>query len=97
MKEKFDSIWLGIVLGLFSPIIGFFVFYFTNYNYMTLSGFINYIILGSSYAPLISLSVIANLPVFYIFIQKNKYHTAKGILLTTFLYAFFVFFLKFFI
>ena len=95
MKSKFDSMVLGFLLGVISPIIGFFIYYFAEYSYMTMRGFVNYLVLGQVYTPLISLCVVANLPVFYIFLRMDKYYSARGIILSTFLYAGLVFYLKF--
>ena len=94
--NKGDSMFLGVVMGLISPAITFMGYYLINYNYMTFRGFINYLILGKTYSPLISLCVVTNLLVFFIFIWKEDYRTTKGILLSTFIYAAWVFYLKLF-
>src|ERR1043165_8715946 len=92
----FDKTWIGIVLGLIAPVLGFFIYYFYGYSYMPLHGFINYIRMGETYTPLISLCVLANLAAFYPFIWKEKYKGAKGVLGATFFWAAVIVYLKFF-
>lgn len=90
-----DKTWIGLVLGLFAPLIALFLYYFINYRYMTINGFINYLKLGDTYTPLISLCVLANLAVFYLFIWKEKYQGTRGVLVATFIWAGIVIYLKF--
>lgn len=96
MKLKLDSLLLGFLLGMIAPVIVFFGYFFINYPYMSFGGFVNYLILGRTYSALISLCVIANLLVFFLFLQKDKYLSARGVIMATFIYAGLVFYLKFF-
>ncbi len=63
---------------------------------MTISSFINYLRIAHTYAPLTSLCVLANLAVFFPFIWKEKWESARGVLASTFIWAAIVVFLKFF-
>ena len=45
---------------------------------------------------IITLSIIANLGWFYLFLNKNKYKIAKGVILGTMLYAPYIIYIKFF-
>lgn len=92
----FNKTWLGILFGVIAPSIAMFVYYFINFGFLSMSGFINYLKLGDTYTPLISLCVLANLAVFYPFIWKEKWNGAKGVLAATFIWAAIVMFLKFF-
>ena len=97
MKFNFDSQVLGTVLGLLAPAIAFFSYYFINYNYMSAREFYNYITEAKTTSAITSLCVLANLLVFFIFIQTEKYYSARGVLLSTFIYAGVVCYLKFFL
>jgi hypothetical protein len=92
--SAYNRWWIGIIAGLIAPVIGFFIFYLLKYNYMTLSAFIRFVINGNVYTQVMSLCVIANLPVFFAFIQYNLYNSAKGVILTTILYTIINFILK---
>jgi hypothetical protein len=97
MKDiDFDKTWIGTFLGLLAPFIAFVLYYLINYRYMTISGFINFMKIGDIFTPVISLCVLVNLGVFYLFIWKEKYIGARGVLASTFIWATFVVYLKFF-
>lgn len=95
MKFNFDSQLLGATLGLLAPAIAFFSYYFINYNYMTAEKFFKYMQLGQITSAVTSLCVLSNLLVFFIFIWTKKYYSARGVLLSTFIYAALVCYLKF--
>jgi len=93
---NFDSQWLGFACGVLGPMVTFFFYYLISFRYMTFPRYINYLVTGNIYTPVISLCVITNLLVFFIFLWTNKNFGARGVLFSTFLYAFFIFYLKFF-
>lgn len=92
----FNKTWLGVLFGLLAPSIAMYIYYFIYYRYLTISGFINYLKIGDTYTPLISLCVVVNLAVFYPFIWKEKWNGAKGVLAATFTWTAIVLYLKFF-
>lgn len=94
-KEKFDAWWIGLTGGIVAPAIGFFIYFLLNFRYMGISHFINFIISGRIYSQMISLSVIANLPLFFLFLQFDLYKSARGVLMTTILLTIFNYILKF--
>ncbi|MCW3071763.1 MAG: hypothetical protein JWO44_1653 [Bacteroidetes bacterium] len=91
-----DKTWIGFLLGLIGPSIAFSIYYLINYSYMNLSEFIDYMKLGNTYTPLVSLCVLTNLLPFYLLINKEKYAGTKGVLGATFIWAGLIIFLKFF-
>jgi len=95
MNKKFDKVWIGTVLGLLSPIIVFFSFFLIRYSHMTAGRFFDYVMREGTLSPRISLCVIVNLLIFYIFIWTHRYYSARGIILATFVYASFVIYMKF--
>ena len=96
-KKKFDSLWIGAVAGLISPLISLFGFYLAKYSHLSFSQFFSQVLLGYDIlTPVISLCVIINLLVFFIFIWTNRNHSARGVLLATFIYAGYVVYQKHF-
>lgn len=91
-----DKLWVGILLGLIAPFLALIAYYQINFSFMSTQKFINHIKLGDSYTAIISLCVLANLVAFYPFIWKAKYIAARGVLFSTFIWAGFVVFLKFY-
>lgn len=96
-KPRFDwdRMWLGIVLGAIGPVFPFFGYYLINYGGISFARFLHTLNIGEMYIPIIKLCVIANLLIFFIFIWTNKYRSARGVLLATFLYAFLIVYLTF--
>ncbi len=96
MKRVLDTTLFGLVLGVLSPVLVMLSYYFIYRSYMTLDGFIRFICFGGTLSARISLCVIINLGIFFLFIWKEKYSSARGIIIATFLYAGLIVYLKFF-
>jgi hypothetical protein len=97
MKEiDFDKLWIGIVAGLLAPLLAFTLYYVINYWNMPLGRFISYLKLGDTYTAIVTLCLLSNLAIFYLFIWRKKYNGARGVLAATFIWAAFVMYLKFF-
>ena len=94
MKLK-DSILLGIPVGLIGPVIGVLVFYFVNFSTSNISNFFRMAAAQNLLSPLLSLCAVINLGVFFLFIKINYLKTARGIILSTFLYGLLIVGLKF--
>jgi hypothetical protein len=94
MKLK-DSILLGILVGLIGPVIGVLVFYFVNFSTSNISNFFRMAAAQNLLSPLLSLCAVINLGVFFLFIKINYLQTARGIILSTFLYGLLIVGLKF--
>ncbi len=95
MRSKLDTVIIGLITGILVPVIGLFVFYFFSFDTLSISEFLDHIIRIHRIPQLISLSVIANLGVFYIFIYKKFYYSARGVIMSTFLYTIVVLILKY--
>jgi hypothetical protein len=79
----------GALLGAVVPPIAFvlWVLLFTDYS---IERALDLVVKGSLYSEVLSLSAIANMIIFYIFLNKNKIFIARGILLITIFLAFVV-------
>lgn len=97
--RKFDSdkMWLGTVLGLIAPMLTMMGYYLYNFSHIPVSKFIEHLFVAHIESKLMSLCVVSNLLVFFIFIWSEKYLSARGVLLSTFIYAGFVVYLKYFL
>jgi hypothetical protein len=91
-----DKTWFGATLGLLAPFATLVLYYLIKYHYMTIRGFIDYMVLGDTYTAVVTLCVLVNLGVFYLFLWKNKYLGARGVLLATFIWGAVIMYLKFF-
>ena len=92
--KKFDSMISGLVAGLMFPAVVFFAYFwmrdpqlhiFDQVKRLKESGVLSYYL---------SLAVISNLGLFFLFLRTNAEKAARGVLGATIIYAFTVLFLK---
>ena len=88
-----DSQRLGVVLGLLVPVLGFFGYaaiYVTGIRpHLDLNYFIHDLFLGTRQyqAPILTLSLIANLALFFLFDRLGRPKAMRGVITATFVYA----------
>jgi hypothetical protein len=88
MIFKKDNLRLGLVLGLIGPILGLIVIYFIKYSSSTFSDFLDEFLHNNKLITSIgSLSLLANVVFFTIYVNTNRDKTAKGIFLVTLIYG----------
>lgn len=92
--KKYDKLLLGLVLGIITPMIVMYFYYRINFYYIRVDTFLYETFMNRIFLPLLSLCVIGNLAVFFIFIQTDRYYSARGVVFATLLYAILVFILK---
>ena len=84
--KKYNSMYLGVIIGVLTAFLGFIVFYFIKFSDISLSDYFGILFHNKGIlSPLLSLSGVPNLVFFYIFINKDKYKTARGLILATFI------------
>ena len=87
---------IGLIAGLLIPIVVIIGFY--NYRGIeSITAFIDNIIYVGIFSELVSLCVVPNLLLFFIFIWTNRLKSARGVIIATFIYALVVIGLKFFL
>ncbi|MES2559775.1 MAG: hypothetical protein V4590_08550 [Bacteroidota bacterium] len=94
MKHK-DSLLLGLLLGLLIPVVGVAIFYYSKFAAIDIWQFIQVATQHKVLSPMLSLCAILNLAIFYLFLNKNLYLTARGIILATIIYGVTIVLLKF--
>lgn len=94
-QSRFDSLKLGTIMGLIVPALGFLIFYLWSFSKVSLSYFVQYAIQIEAVSKVLSLSLLPNLLVFFLYIRKNYYFTARGILLSTFIWTLAIVLVKF--
>jgi len=91
MKYKYNNIKLGLILGIAGPILAMLGVYLVMFFGYGLSEVVDTLVSKGVFTKLISLCVLPNLASFFLFLNKNYYNTARGILMSTFIFALFVF------
>lgn len=100
LKKKYDSLPLGLVLGLLGPLVGFVIYglLWSIYFGKPFDYFVNGIFLGVKdfQSSIVALSLLFNLVPFFIFIRSDRYLSARGVLMAIFIYVPVVLYLRFF-
>lgn len=84
----------GFVPALLLPLLGFYLYYLGFFSYMTFDGFIDHVVRSNLAVSVLSLGVILNLGLFFLFYIKEVDKAAKGVIAATFIYAFVVLYFK---
>ena len=88
MILKKDNLKLGLILGLFGPVIGLVVIYFIKFSSVSFTEFLDLFINTNRLITSIgSLSLVANVVLFTIYINTHRDLTAKGIFMVTLVFG----------
>jgi hypothetical protein len=83
------------VLGLLGPVLGLVVVYFIKYNELSFSDFFDLFINTKSMITAVgSLSLLANVVLFTLYVNTHRDNTAKGIFIVTLIYGIAILLLK---
>ncbi|WP_407522005.1 hypothetical protein PDL71_13665 [Lacibacter sp. MH-610] len=96
---KLDKLPFGIALGALAPVLGIVIYYFAKIDTSTVSfgDFIEYFFRTKALLTAVgSLSLIANIILFTLFINSRKDKTAIGIFAMTVMYGLMILYAKFF-
>ncbi len=90
MNKLPDNFIVGIILGLIVPIVAFAIYAMINFPDSTFMEALLYYKKGNVLTHVISLSVLANLLTFFLFLNNKKEKSANGIIGGSFVYVFIV-------
>jgi hypothetical protein len=93
-KPELNSQKTGLIAGLILPLISFSVFYLFRYREFAFLEFIRHIYSREILSPLLSLNILPNLLIFYLFIRKDYLFSARGVVLATLIFAVVVLFFR---
>jgi len=95
MIFKRDNLQLGLILGLIGPVIGLLVIYMAKYSSVSLGVFLEDLFSNKRLlTPTASLSLLANVALFTVFINTRRDRTARGIFLVTVVFGIAILILK---
>ena len=96
MIFKKDNLRLGLALGLIGPLLGLVVIYFIKFPSYSFMDFLTYFMNDNRMITSIgSLSLLANVILFTLYVNTHRDDTAKGIFILTLLYGIGILVLKF--
>ncbi|HMW66687.1 MAG TPA: hypothetical protein PK695_01910 [Chitinophagaceae bacterium] len=88
MFLKKDNLRLGLILGLLGPLLGLVAVYFIKFPSYPFSDFLSYFMNDSKMITSVgSLSLLANVVLFTLYVNTHRDDTAKGIFIMTLLYG----------
>ncbi|MCB9193727.1 MAG: hypothetical protein H6597_04270 [Flavobacteriales bacterium] len=88
-----NELWLGLVTGLLAPVLGFFVYGWIYTGlvrpFLDLDYYVHDLFLGTPQyrSPILSLSLIMDLPLFFLFDRLGRTRAMRGVLTAVMLYA----------
>lgn len=95
MILKKDNLKLGVVLGLIGPLLGLIVIYFIKFSSTSFGVFIDEFFHNNKLITSIgSLSLLANVVLFTVYVNTHRDSTAKGIFIITLIYGIAILVLK---
>jgi hypothetical protein len=86
--RTFDRIYIGLILGTFIPLFVFFLYILFRHGNVQILSYLEILHKFGLLFKVISMCVLVDLPVFYIFIQLKYWRSARGIVMSCFFYAF---------
>ena len=96
-NSSLNKVLTGLILGVLVPAIAVLIFYFWNFSRVPFSFFVKHTLQLHVLPQIISLCVIPNLGLFFLFIWLNHLYSARGVLFATFIITIAVIILKAFI
>jgi len=85
---KKENLKLGLLLGLLLPVIVFIVIYFIKFSSFTFGDFFQTFLQESRLITFFSAwCLVGNIGLFTLYINTNKYQTAKGVFIMTIVYG----------
>lgn len=85
----------GFISGLLAPPIGFYIYFLISFHYMSFRDYISRLSDLGLESGVLSLSLIANLIVFFYFIKVKADSSAQGVIGATFMYGLLIVILKY--
>src|SRR5258707_5440440 len=88
MILKKDNLRLGLILGLLGPLLGLVIIYFIKFPSYSFMNFLTYFMNDNRMITSVgSLSLLANVIMFTLYINTHRDETSKGIFLVTVIYG----------
>lgn len=84
---KWDKQLTGFFLGLLAPVLGVLFFYLLKSGEIDFESYLKLLQNKTFLSPVLSLGCVFNGFVFFLFLRKNYYNAARGVILATFLWA----------
>lgn len=85
--KALDKLYIGLLIGLIVPLVTFWLYYLLKFREVEFTTYIRNIHLYKILFKILSLCVLPDLGVFYLFINNKYNNAAKGVVMACFVYA----------
>jgi hypothetical protein len=94
---KYNKVIIGLIPGIIIPVITFIGFYIFKSRVSSIIDYVKLTIEMDLLSNVLSLCALPNLIIFFIFLSKNYYYSARGVIFATFMWAIIVVIARYFI
>jgi hypothetical protein len=94
--HRWNKLRIGLIVGLLLPILIFAGYYLIWYSQISLGEFLQTSVRMKALPKILSLCVFPNLAIFYFFLNREYWYSARGVIIATLLCAVGVIILKIF-
>lgn len=94
-KTSFNKLYIGLLAGIIVPLIILFIYYLIKFNEVSFATFLRATHQYKIFFHVLSLCVIPDLGIFYLFINRKMFNGARGVIMACFIYALTVMIYKF--
>lgn len=95
-RKRTDNLPAGLAAGLLLPFVILMIIYKVRFPEASFDEFLQIAVKEKMLAPLLSLCIVPNLGLFFLFLHLEKLKTARGIILATLIYGIPIVIYKFF-
>ncbi len=89
-RNRYDQVLTGWLIGIIAPLIIFLIVYKVNYSATDFTAFLRNVWQMKIFLKILSLCVFPNLGFFFLFYRMKYDMAARGVIMATFMFAFFV-------
>ncbi|MBI1183633.1 hypothetical protein GC194_05150 [bacterium] len=95
MNKDLKNLITGTALGFFVPFVGLAVFYFIKFSSHSLGEYVSTMNSHHLMAPVISVSLVPNILLFFFYLNRNKFKQGQGVILSMLIWGVAVVYFKF--
>jgi hypothetical protein len=89
--SKYNRLIVGLIPGIIVPIITLIIFFLFKSGVSNFFDYVHFMIRLGVFSSILSLCPLPNLAVFFFFLNKSYYYSARGVILATFIWVLIVF------
>jgi len=96
MNNQTKNLFKGTLFGLLIPLIGLSIFYFSKFTDYSIAEYVTTLRQKSLMAPIISISLVPNILLFFFFVNRNRLKEGQGVIFSMLLWGVAIVYYKFF-